>query len=47
MQLLSVSLVCNDVLMALSVLDYVLSSSDANDRIIKAIDELRFCVKNK
>lgn len=40
MQLLSVSLVCNDVLMALSVLDYYLSSIDANDRIIKAIDEL-------
>jgi hypothetical protein len=40
MQLLSVSLICNDLLMALSMLDYVLSSSDANDRIIKAIDEL-------
>jgi len=41
MQLLSVSLVCNDVLIALSLLDYVLSSSDANDRIIEAIYELR------
>lgn len=40
MQLFSVSLVCNDVLMALSLLDYVLSSSDVNDRIIKAMDEL-------
>jgi hypothetical protein len=40
MQLISVSLECNDVLMALSVLDYALSSSDANYRIIKAIDEL-------
>jgi hypothetical protein len=40
MQLISASLDCNDVLMTLSVLDYALSSSDANDRIIKAIDEL-------